>query len=48
MLSVNYTYEKAKVTRDESGNLVQVSNFLDVNVILNSKNKISTEIYYIL
>ena len=44
--SVNYTYEKSKVTRDEKGNLVQILNFLDVNVILNSKNEISTDVYY--
>ena len=25
--SINYTYEKAKVTRDEKGNLVQVLKF---------------------
>ena len=44
--SINYTYEKAKVTRDEKGNLVQILNFLDVSVILNSKNEISTDAYY--
>ena len=44
--SINYIYEKAKVTRDEKGNLVQILNFLDVNVILNSKNEISTDVYY--
>ena len=42
----NYKYEEAKVTRDEKGNLVQILNFLDVNVILNSKNEISTDVYY--
>ena len=36
--SINYTYERAKVTRDEKGNLVQILNFLDVNVVLNSRN----------
>ena len=41
-----YTYEKAKVTRDEKINLVQILNFLDVNVILNSKNEISTDVCY--
>ena len=44
--SINYTYEKAKVTRDEKGNLVQILNSLDVNVILTSKNEISTDVYY--
>ena len=44
--SINYTYEKAKVTRDEKGNLVQILNFLDVNVTLNSKNEISTDASY--
>ena len=42
----NYTYEEAKVTRDEKGNLVQILNFLDVNVILNNKNIISIDLYY--
>ena len=41
-----YTYEKAKVTRDEKINLVQILNFLDVNVILNSKNETSTDVCY--
>ena len=44
--SINYTYEKAKVTLDEIGNLVQILNFLDVNVIVNRKNKISADVYY--
>ena len=43
--SINYIYEKAKVTRDEKGNLVQIFNFLDDNVILNSKNEMSTDVY---
>ena len=30
--SINNTYEKAKVARDEKGNLVQILNFLDTNV----------------
>ena len=44
--SINDIYEKAKVTRDENRNLVQILNFLDANVILNSKNGISTDVYY--
>ena len=44
--SINYTYKKAKVTRDKKGNLVQILNFLNVNAILNSKNEISTDVYY--
>ena len=36
--SINYTYERAKVTRDEKGNLVQILKFLDVNVVFNSRN----------
>ena len=44
--SINYPYEKANVTRDEKANLVQISNFLDVNIILNSRNEISTDAYY--
>ena len=44
--SINYTFERAKVTRDEKENLVQISIFLDDNVILNSKNKISTDVYH--
>ena len=44
--SVNYTYEKSKVTRDEKGNLVQILYFLDVNVILDSKNEMSKDVYY--
>ena len=42
---INYTYEKAQVTREEKEKLVQILNFLDVNVILNSKNEIFTNIY---
>ena len=44
--SINYTYEKAEATRDEKGNLVQILNLLDVNVILNNKNEIYTGVYY--
>ena len=44
--SINYTYEKAKVTRDEKGNLLQILKCLDLTVILNSKNDISTDVYY--
>ena len=44
--SINYTCDKAKVTGDEKRNLVQILTFLDVNVILNSKNDISTDSYY--
>ena len=43
---INYTYENAQVTREEKEKLVQILNFLDVNVILNSKNEISTDVYY--
>ena len=45
-LSIKYTFEKAKITKDEKGNQIQVLNFLDVNVILNDKNEISTDVYY--
>ena len=45
-LSINSTYEKEKVTRDEKRNLVQVFNSLDVNVILNRKKEITTDMYY--
>ena len=44
--SINYTSEKAEATRDEKGNLVQILNLLDVNVILHNKNEISTGVYY--
>ena len=44
--SINHAYEKAKVTIDVKGNLVQILNFLDANVILNIKNGISTDVYY--
>ena len=44
--SINYTYEKAKVTGDEKGNLLQILNCLNLTVILNSKNYISTDVYY--
>ena len=44
--STNYKYEKPKVTRDEKGNSAQILNFLDINVILNSKNETSTDVYY--
>ena len=44
--SINYTYEKAKVTRKKKGNLVQILNFSDVNVIPNIKIEISTDAYY--
>ena len=44
--SINYTYEKAKVTRYEKGNLVQILNFLNVNVILKSENEILAHVYY--
>ena len=44
--SINHTYEKAKVTIDVKGNLVQILNFSDANVILNIKNGISTDVYY--
>ena len=44
--SINHTYEKAKVTLDVKGNLVQILNFLDANVILNIKNGISTDVNY--
>ena len=43
---INYVYEKAKVTRDEKGNSVQILNFTDLNIILNSKNEISADVYY--
>ena len=42
---INYTYENAQVTREEKEKLVQILNFLDVNVILNSKNEIFTNVY---
>ena len=42
--SVICTYEKTKVSRDGKGNLVQILNFLDVNVILSNKNEISTDV----
>ena len=45
-LSINSTYEKEKVTRDEKRNLVQVFNSLDGNVILNRKKEITTDMYY--
>ena len=41
---ISYTYEK--VTGDEKGNLLQILNCLDLNVTLNSKNEISTDVYY--
>ena len=44
--AINYTYEKGKVARIETVNLVEILNFSNVNVILNSKNKISTDVYY--
>ena len=44
--SINYTYEKPKVTRDEKGNSAQILNLLDINFILNSTNEISTDVYY--
>ena len=44
--SINYIYDKAKGTRGGKGNLVQIFIFSDVNVILISKNKISTDVYY--
>ena len=44
--SNNYKYEKAKVTREEKGDLVQILNFLDVSVILNTKNETSTDVYH--
>ena len=37
---------KKQVTGDEKGNLVQILNFLNVSVILNSKNEISTDVHY--
>ena len=43
---INYTYKKAKVTRYDKGNLVQILNFLDANVVLNSKNEISPDVYH--
>ena len=44
--SIKYTSEKAKVARDQKGNLVKILSALDVNVILNSKNEISTDVYF--
>ena len=44
--SIKYTFEKAKITRDENGNTVQILNLLNINVILNDKNEISTDVYY--
>ena len=43
---IYYTYKKTKITRDEKVNLVQILNFVGVNVMLNSKNSISTDAYY--
>ena len=43
---INYTYKKAKVTRYDKGNLVQILIFVDANVVLNSKNEISPDVYY--
>ena len=43
---INYIYEKAKVTRDEKVNVVQILNLLDISVILYSKDKIFTDVYY--
>ena len=34
------------MTTDEKGNFVQLLSFLDVNIILNSKNEISADVYY--
>lgn len=45
--SINHADEKVKVRRDEKGNSVQISDFLDINVDrLNNKNEISTEVYH--
>ena len=44
--AINCTYEKGKVTRIKKVNLVEILNFSNVNVILSSKNKISTDVYY--
>ena len=44
--SIKYTFEKDKIMRDENGNTVQILNFLNINVILNDKNELSTDVYY--
>ena len=44
--AINCTYEKGKVTRIKKVNSVEILNFSNVNVILSSKNKISTDVYY--
>ena len=44
--SINYTYEKEKVTLDEIGNLVQILNFLNASFIVNKKKEISTDVYF--
>ena len=44
--SIKFTLEKAVTTNEPSNQAVQSVNFLDVTVILNQSNQISTDIYY--
>ena len=42
---INFTYETAKFTKNNT-NVVQTLNFLDVTVILDDNNSISTDVFY--
>ena len=44
--SIKFTLEKATITNNHLKELVQTTNFLDVKVMLDTNNKMSTDIYY--
>ena len=44
--SIKYIFEKAKISGDSNGDLNQIMNVLDVNVILKSNNEIEADAYF--
>ena len=45
--SVKYMFEKTKIFEDNNGYLIQILNFLDVNVTLESNKEIGTGACYL-